>query len=93
MNTFETGIHYHFYHTFAILAAAILTKNRTSKPLNIAIILFSVGILLFSGSLYLLACNEILGIESWKFLGPITPIGGVCLMAGWAMFIVKGLKN
>jgi uncharacterized membrane protein YgdD (TMEM256/DUF423 family) len=93
MNTFEIGIRYHFYHTFAILAAAILTKNRTSKPLNIAIILFSVGILLFSGSLYLLACNEILGIESWKFLGPITPIGGVCLMAGWAMFIVKGLKN
>jgi uncharacterized membrane protein YgdD (TMEM256/DUF423 family) len=93
MNIFEIGIRYHFYHTFAILAAAILTKNRTSKPLNIAIILFSVGILLFSGSLYLLACNEILGIESWKFLGPITPIGGVCLMAGWAMFIVKGLKN
>jgi|AntRauTorckE5430_2_1112549.scaffolds.fasta_scaffold01348_2 uncharacterized membrane protein YgdD (TMEM256/DUF423 family) len=93
MNTFETGIHYHFYHTFAILAAAILTKNRASKPLNIAIILFSVGILLFSGSLYLLACREILGIESWTFLGPITPLGGVCFIGGWAMFIVKGLKN
>jgi uncharacterized membrane protein YgdD (TMEM256/DUF423 family) len=93
MNTFETGIHYHFYHTFAILAAAILTKNRASKPLNIAIILFSVGILLFSGSLYLLACREVLGIESWTFLGPITPLGGVCFIGGWAMFIVKGLKN
>ena len=93
MNTFEIGIRYHFYHTFAILAAAILTKNRTSKPLNIAIILFTVGILLFSGSLYLLACKGILGIESWNFLGPITPIGGACFIAGWAMFIVKGLKN
>jgi uncharacterized membrane protein YgdD (TMEM256/DUF423 family) len=93
MNTFEIGIRYHFYHTFAILAAAILTKNRASKPLNIAIILFSVGILLFSGSLYLLACKSVLGIESWKFLGPITPIGGVCFIAGWAMFIVKGLKS
>jgi uncharacterized membrane protein YgdD (TMEM256/DUF423 family) len=93
MNTFETGIHYHFYHTFAILAAAILTKNQPSKPLNIAIILFSVGILLFSGSLYLLACREILGIESWTFLGPITPLGGVCFIGGWAMFIVKGLRN
>jgi uncharacterized membrane protein YgdD (TMEM256/DUF423 family) len=93
MNTFEIGIRYHFYHTFAILAAAILTKNRTSKPLNIAIILFAVGILLFSGSLYLLACKEILSIESWKFLGPITPIGGMCFIVGWAMFILKGLTS
>lgn len=93
MNTFEIGIRYHFYHTFAILAAAILTKNRTSKSLRIAIILFAVGILLFSGSLYLLACKSILGIESWTFLGPITPIGGTCFIAGWAMFVVKGLKS
>jgi uncharacterized membrane protein YgdD (TMEM256/DUF423 family) len=41
----------------------------------------------------LLACREILGIESWTFLGPITPLGGVCFIGGWAMFIVKGLKN
>jgi uncharacterized membrane protein YgdD (TMEM256/DUF423 family) len=93
MSTFETGIRYHFYHTFAILGAAILTKNRASKPLNIAIILFIVGIILFSGSLYLLACKDILGIESWTFLGPITPLGGACFIAGWVVFIIKGTQE
>ncbi len=93
MNTFEIGIRYHFYHTFAIFCTAILTKNHVSKRLNTAILLFSIGIVLFSGSLYLLACKEILGISNWTFLGPITPIGGTFFIIGWALLLIEGLKS
>jgi|TARA_B110000902_G_scaffold127487_1_gene148635 uncharacterized membrane protein YgdD (TMEM256/DUF423 family) len=78
VETFETAVQYHFYHTIALLIVAVLLQNKASKCLNWAAILFSLGILLFSGSLYILA------LSNFTFLGAITPLGGLCFIAAWA---------
>jgi uncharacterized membrane protein YgdD (TMEM256/DUF423 family) len=78
VETFETAVQYHFYHTIALLIVAVLLQNKASKFLNWAAILFSLGILLFSGSLYILA------LSNFTFLGAITPLGGLCFIAAWA---------
>jgi len=88
LNTFEIGVRYQFYHSFAILLAGILYFHFPTKKIITAGWFFLSGILLFSGSLYLLACREILEITSWTFLGPLTPIGGVLFIIGWAMIIL-----
>lgn len=79
---YETGVQYHLAHTLAILAVAVLAGVLgDSKPLRAAGWLFTVGIVLFSGSLYALAISGV------KVLGAITPIGGLCFLAGWASLI------
>jgi len=77
LSAYETGVQYHFYHTFAIFIAAWLAIHFQNKIFRKAGWFFVAGLVCFSGSLYLLATRSILGIESWaKVLGPITPIGG-----------------
>ena len=85
---FETAVRYHFYHTIALLVVSVLLQNNSSKHLNRAAILFSIGILVFSGSLYILA------LSNFTFLGAITPLGGLCFMAAWIslFFFAKELK-
>lgn len=88
IKTFETGVRYQFYHGFALLAVGILSQWFRSKFINWATYAFILGILMFSGSLYLLACREVLGIASWTWLGPITPIGGTFFIAGWVLLFL-----
>jgi len=87
--TYETGVRYQFYHTLAIgLLVALSGKSWINdKRLRQAAICFSVGILLFSGSLYMLALREVHGL-SVGFLGPVTPLGGVSFIAGWALLFL-----
>ncbi len=80
--TFETGVRYQMYHSFALLATGILYAFRPTRTLRIATILFAIGVLLFSGSIYLLVFLKNNGVG----LGPvgiITPIGGLLLVGGW----------
>ncbi len=77
LETFQTGVQYQMYHALALLAVGILYRLWPRKLLAWAAGLFIVGILLFSGSLYVLA----LGGPRW--FGPITPLGGVCYIAAW----------
>ncbi len=88
LNTFEIGVRYQFYHSIAMLVAGILYFHIPEKSIITGGWFFLVGILLFSGSLYLLACREVLGISSWTFLGPLTPIGGVFFILGWGMMVL-----
>lgn len=83
--SFETGVRYQFYHSFGIFVAAILFGLYTVPQLKTAGWVFLVGIVLFSGSLYLLSCRDLLGIASWKWLGPVTPIGGLAFIIGWGL--------
>jgi len=77
--TFQTGVQYHMYHALAMLAVGILvTQFPAQTGLRVAGYLFLAGILIFSGSLYVLALSGI------RWLGAITPIGGVAFLAGWA---------
>ena len=86
--TFETGVKYHFYHSLAIFLIGILALIKPEwKKLSTAAILMIIGILIFSGSLYVLSLTGI----TW--LGAITPLGGVALIAGWVLVIVAASKN
>ena len=84
LQNFETGVRYQMYHAFALMICGIIAKiYGESRSLKIAAILFILGIVFFSGSLYLLSTRDIIGMNSWKWLGPITPLGGACFIAGW----------
>jgi uncharacterized membrane protein YgdD (TMEM256/DUF423 family) len=80
---YQTGVQYHFYHTFALFAVALLMLQMPllnislSTALRWSGILFVVGIVIFSGSLYVLSITGI------RWLGAITPLGGVAFLAGW----------
>ncbi len=83
LQTFEVGVRYQFYHSFALLAAALCGQYCDTRWLNRVAYCFLGGMLCFSGSLYLLANREWLGISHWTWLGPITPLGGLLFIAGW----------
>lgn len=83
LSIFETGVRYHFYHAIGLLVIGIITHwLPSSSLLQWSGGLFASGILIFSGSLYLLALTN----TSW--LGAITPIGGVCFIAGWVLLAI-----
>jgi uncharacterized membrane protein YgdD (TMEM256/DUF423 family) len=91
LNTFETGVRYHFYHTIMIAIVTILLHFREIKIWRTAAWLFAIGILLFSGSIYLLSIREIVNLGSW--LGPITPIGGTLFIAGWICLLIGTFRS
>jgi uncharacterized membrane protein YgdD (TMEM256/DUF423 family) len=93
LEVFETGVRYQFYHAFALIIVALLADRFNSSLLNFSGYLFFFGIVFFSGSLYLLASRNLLGIENWKFLGPVTPLGGLCFIAGWILVLISVLKK
>lgn len=74
---FQTGVHYQLIHALALFGVALLAERLPGRLLKAAGSLFVAGILLFSGSLYLLTLS---GIGQ---LGMITPLGGLCFLAGW----------
>ena len=84
LQVFKTGVEYHFYHVFALLAVAVFYHLSPSKTLENAAWAFITGIIIFSGSLYIMTFGAAAG-KSWKWLGAITPIGGVAFIAGWLM--------
>lgn len=90
---FNTGSRYHFYHTFLMLGICIIILVRGSHPLLSSAWYFSLsGILLFSGSLYLLATRSGHSIPA-KILGPVTPIGGLLLITAWVLCLIYAYKN
>jgi len=86
LETYKTGVQYQFYHTFALLAVGILMNFNQSKALIWSATLFMIGMILFSGSLYVLAISGV------KALGIITPFGGVTWIAAWILLFVHCRK-
>ena len=78
LGVFETAVRYQMYHAFALLAAAWAFGRWHRRAFAIGGWLFAAGIVIFSGSLYLLAITEI------RWLGVVTPLGGVAFLAGWS---------
>lgn len=85
VGTFETGVRYQFYHVFALVIVAILYERFPGRLLPYAGNCFLIGILLFSGSLYLLTILKATDTVGLKGIGAITPIGGLFFIAGWVM--------
>ena len=87
LSTFETAARFQMYHALALLAVGILAMRWQTRILTVSAALFTLGILLFSGSLYILALTGI-GI-----FGAIAPIGGISLMAAWASLALAALRH
>jgi len=88
LEVFQTAVSYQMYHAIALVLAALLAGFGLSRRLlGLAAGFFLVGILLFSGSLYTLVLTDI------RWVGPITPIGGLCFMIGWALFLSAGARQ
>ncbi len=83
LSSYKTGVLYHFIHVIAALSVLNIASRKTNNGLTWSVLLFLAGIVLFSGSIYLLSTREILGLTYYKLLGPLTPIGGVLFIAGW----------
>jgi uncharacterized membrane protein YgdD (TMEM256/DUF423 family) len=88
LDSFKTGVTYHFYHSLALILVAILMEVFKKPALKIAAFLFIIGIICFSGSIYLLST-----MENVSFLGPVTPIGGLFFIAGWITTFIIFLKR
>ncbi len=88
MSVFETAVQYHFYHALALVAVGLLALHPPqSALLRPAGWLFLVGLVLFSGSLYVLALTGV------RWLGAITPLGGLAFIAGWACLAVASWRS
>ena len=90
--SFETGVKYQIYHALFLLflgLSGVLLMDKTKKRLYWLVVL---GVILFSGSIYLLTTKNVTGID-FKFLGPITPIGGMLLITAWIVLLVKVLNK
>ena len=92
IETWKTANQYHFYHTLALLFLSTFSRAKTAS-IRVSFIAFIIGLLFFSGSLYLLSVREITGFGNPAILGPITPLGGVAFIVGWAAPFVAALKN
>ena len=82
---FETGVRSQMYHAFAVLIVAVALARLDAPLIRAAGWAFTVGIVLFSGSLYAMA------LTGMTMLGAITPIGGVAFLAGWALLIAAAI--
>ena len=89
--SFEVGVRYQIYHAILLLFVGG-TSYLTDSVKKTAAILVFLGVLFFSGSIYLLATNDLTSI-SFKILGPITPVGGVLLISAWLLVAFKALKS
>lgn len=86
MDVYQTGVQYQFYHTLALLAVAVLALREPGRALSVAGWCFTLGIVLFSGSLYLLA------FSGTHWLGAVTPIGGLAFLVGWAALAYSAIQ-
>lgn len=86
LEVWETAARYNMYHALGLFVAAWLAQQATGQAANVAAVAFVTGIVLFSGSLYVLALSGI------KWLGAITPLGGVAFLVGWIACIFAGSK-
>ncbi|MDY0933196.1 DUF423 domain-containing protein [Chryseobacterium sp. CFBP8996] len=91
LESFETGVRYQMYAAFFLLIAGYILKFDTSSQKWISILMIA-GTMLFSFSIYFLSLQEYLG-ANLKFLGPITPLGGLFMILAWLMLIFYFVKN
>ena len=87
LETFETGVRYQMYHVFAIAVVALVSEHWRIGLFNISGWLFVAGIIIFSGSLY------ILSLTGEKIWGAVTPFGGLALLAGWLTLAIGLYKS
>ena len=86
-DTYQTAVNYHFYHTLLLGALALAHNHLAPRFRNLAVAFVSAGLIIFCGSLYVLCFTGI----TW--LGAVTPVGGLCFIAGWLTLAVGAWKH
>ncbi|WP_347839765.1 DUF423 domain-containing protein [uncultured Draconibacterium sp.] len=86
MEVYKTGVEYHFYHALGLLLVGVFALHKPGVYLKWSAILLTTGIVLFSGSLYVMAISGI------KWLGAVTPLGGISFIAGWILLFLAAKK-
>lgn len=84
---YDLAVRYQFYHVMTLLITGLLMEHYTSPRLKYAAVFFLCGVVFFSGSLYVLA------LTPFTFVGPVTPIGGALLIAGWILLLAGVVKR
>lgn len=92
LTTFETGVRYQMYHAFALLFVGVIHLAFPTQAVRLSNVFFTVGIVLFSGSLYFLSFRAASGSVGLGGLGILTPIGGLFFILGW-MSLVWGMMQ
>jgi uncharacterized membrane protein YgdD (TMEM256/DUF423 family) len=90
LNSFETGVKYQIYHSLALLIFSFIPKQQLPKA---SLPLMGLGMVLFSFSIYALSTRTLIGFENLKYLGAITPIGGVLMIVSWLILGFHFLKS
>jgi len=90
--SFETGVRYQLIHAVLLMVLALLMHMHPSALLKASGTCLVGGLLLFSGSIYLLATRDVTGFSSWRWLGPVTPLGGMLMIAGWLLLLVWAIR-
>jgi uncharacterized membrane protein YgdD (TMEM256/DUF423 family) len=93
LSSFETGVRYQFYHAFALLFVGLYAQQNNSKQIRTIFLCFLLGVILFSGSIYLLCFLKSADIIGLSGIGILTPMGGVCFIAGWLLLLMSVLKK
>tara|TARA_R110002050_G_scaffold270458_2_gene413527 strand:- start:1701 stop:2096 length:396 start_codon:yes stop_codon:yes gene_type:complete len=89
LESFKTGVRYQMWHALALTFTTLLPQKEFG--LKWVKILWIAGVILFSGSIYLLNIGPIFDFN-FRFLGPITPLGGLALISGWILLFIKSLR-
>ena len=93
LHGFNTAVQYQMYHSLALLLVAIAFEKFPAGLLKWAARFFIIGIILFSGSLYLLTVLKTQNISGANIAGPVTPLGGLSFMAGWLFLFVAAIRK
>ena len=89
-----TAVQYHFIHAIGLLVLEACTGRLPTTPSTWIARLLMAGIVLFSGSLYLLSTRELIDLDGiGPYLGQVTPLGGLCFMAAWLMLFITALRQ
>ncbi|HVG14880.1 MAG TPA: DUF423 domain-containing protein [Chitinophagaceae bacterium] len=91
--TYQTGVQYQMYHAFALLVVGILSDRLSTGLVNWAGAFFLLGIVLFSGSLYLLVSLKAMNKVGVSGIGLITPFGGIMFIVGWILLLVAIIRK
>jgi len=93
VQTFQTGVQYQMYHALALLLTGLLYEKCLQKLAKTAGILFFIGVILFSGSLYLLTAGKAAETTALDKAGIITPLGGLAFIGGWLFLFLAAIKS
>ena len=93
ISTYQTGVQYQMYHALALLLLGVLYERSQSSLINFAGFFFIAGVVLFSGSLYLLVSLKAMNKLGTTGIGIMTPIGGLLFIVGWILLLISLIRK